>query len=198
MKHIKLYEEKIPESSKPSPMAFVLSIRMSGRDLLMSSTICGIYDTFYEFAEAVLEDFHPHFDDMDEEDRSEHIRDIDAVIDAIIEISEPDDIDWDFWHGFTPRPGISGYASSSNINPFEATRMLEKMLVNPEGIMLKRINTNSTENLTYIAKSIEIKPDYLSLYHDDEKTMMEILKVINWDQKKKNAMMTYIKTRSLL
>lgn len=198
MKHIKLYEDETSGSSKSQPTAFVLSIQMSGKDLSMCSTICGIYDTFYEFAEAVLEDFHPHFDEMDEEDQAECISDINAVMDAIYNIQEPDELEWEFWHGFTPRSGASGYSSSGNLNPFEATRMLETVLVNPEAIMLKRGDANGVNDLTYIARSIEAKPEYLSLYIEDQKKMMEILKVINWDEKKKNAMMTYIKNKGLI
>jgi hypothetical protein len=190
MKNLTPYEEhSLNENADSGPMGFVISVNASGRDVDFHYTIAGVYDTFYEFAQAVNEDIG--FGGYDEEDDETEFKDLPDLMDVIMNnMDGVEEFEYDFWHGFKIKPGAKGYNSKSNSNCYKVAQMLEKLFVNPKEIMLADKGTINNENdLTYLARSIEKDPDKLSMYDDDETMYTGIIKSLNWDKKKLDALM---------
>ena len=93
-----------------------------------------------------------------------------------------------FWHGFTIRPGADGYNSESNENCYEVSDMLEKLFVNPREIMMGK-GVNNSFNLKYLSRSIEKDPEKLLMYEDDQEMYNSIIRLLNWDKKKLDAVL---------
>jgi hypothetical protein len=67
--------------------------------------------------------------------------------------------------------------------------MLEKLFANPKEIMLTKGPTQDSYDLRYISRSIERDPDKLLMYEDDQEMYKKIVRLLNWDQKKLDAVL---------
>jgi len=181
MRMIKTYEQ-LHESKESGPMGFVLSFTAGSRDLAMSYTVAGIYDTFYDFAQAVNEDLG-----FGDDDEPMEFKDVEDLMDHIFQAMEIREGDYGFWHGFTIKSGADGYHSESNENCYKVSDMLEKIFVNPKEIMTGSVNNSF--NIKYLAKSIEKDPDKLLMYEDDQEMYDKIIKALRWDKKKLDAVL---------
>jgi hypothetical protein len=170
------------ESAANDPMGFVLSLTAGSRDLAMSYTVAGIYDTFYDFAQAVNEDLG-----FGDDDEPMEFKDVEDLMDHIFQAMEIREGDYSFWHGFTIKSGADGYHSESNENCYRVSDMLEKLFANPKEIMMGSVNNSF--NIKYLAKSIEKDPDKLLMYEDDQEMYDKIIKALRWDKKKLDAVL---------
>lgn len=164
-------------------MGFVLSFTAGSRDLAMSYTVAGIYDTFYDFAQAVNEDLG-----FGDDDEPMEFKDVEDLMDHIFKAMEIREGDYSFWHGFTIKSGADGYHSESNENCYRVSDMLEKLFANPKEIMMGK-DVNNSFNIKYLAKSIEKDPDKLLMYEDDQEMYDKIIKALRWDKKKLDAVL---------
>jgi hypothetical protein len=167
-----------------SPMGFVISFTIGSRELAMSYTLAGIYDTFYDFASEVNSDLG--FEEDEEEPRE--FKDVEDLMDHIFEVMEIREGDYQFWHGFKIRSGASGYHSESNLNCYTVVDMLDKLFVNPKEIIMGK-DVNNSFNLSYLARSIENSPEKLLMYEDDKEMYDKIVRLLNWDKKKLDAIL---------
>jgi hypothetical protein len=181
MRMIKTYEQ-LHEGKESGPMGFVLSFTAGSRDLAMSYTVAGIYDTFYDFAQAVNEDLG-----FGDDDKPMEFKDVEDLMDHIFQAMEIREGDYSFWHGFTIKSGADGYHSESNENCYRVSDMLEKLFANPKEIMIGSVNNSF--NIKYLAKSIEKDPDKLLMYEDDQEMYDKIIKALRWDKKKLDAVL---------
>jgi len=186
MNNLTQYESYLlNESAESGPMGFVISFTAGSRDLAMSYTVAGIYDTFYDFAQAVNEDLG--FGDEDEDEPTE-FKDVEELMTHVFNAMEVREGDYGFWHGFTIRSGADGYHSESNENCYVVSDMLEKLFVNPREIMMGK-GVNNSFNIKYLARSIEKDPEKLLMYEDDLEMYNEIIKSLRWDKKKLDAVL---------
>jgi hypothetical protein len=186
MKNLSKYETyKINESTENGPMGFVISFSAGSRDLAMCYTVAGIYDTFYEFAHAVNQDLG--FEEDEEEPMD--FKDFDDLMTHVFEAMEIREGDYNFWHGFKVKPGAIGYHSESNMNCYRVQEMLDKLFVNPKDIMLTKGPSQDSYDLRYISRSIERDSDKLLMYEDDEEMYKKIIRLLNWDKKKLDAIL---------
>ena len=186
MNNLTQYESYLlNESAESGPMGFVMSFTAGSRDLAMSYTVAGIYDTFYDFAQAVNEDLG--FGDEDEDEPTE-FKDVEDLMTGVFNAMEVREGDYGFWHGFTIRSGADGYHSESNENCYVVSDMLEKLFVNPREIMMGK-GVNNSFNIKYLARSIEKDPEKLLMYEDDLEMYNEIIKSLRWDKKKLDAVL---------
>jgi hypothetical protein len=171
------------ESVDNGPMGFVISLTMGNRELAMSYTVAGIYDTFYDFAHEVSKDF------VYDEDGDEPTvyKDFAELIDHIFDATETRG-DHQFWHGFKVKPGASGYHSESNLNCYNVGEMLEKLFVRPKDIMMGK-DSDKRFDLSYLARSVEKDVDKLLIYEDDPDMYKKIISLLNWDKKKLDAVL---------
>jgi hypothetical protein len=68
--------------------------------------------------------------------------------------------------------------------------MLEKLFVNPRDIMTSKGVAQDNTDLMYISRSIERDPGKLAMYDDDKEMYDKILRLLNWDKRKIDALMT--------
>lgn len=185
MKNLYKFETyRVDESSQMGPMGFVISFSAGSRDLAMSYTLAGVYDTFYEFAHAVNEDLG-----YGDEDEAVEFKDFGELMDHLFEAMEIREGDYNFWHGFVVKPGSNGYHTESNLNCYRVQEMLDKLFVNPKEIMLSKGTTQDSYDLRYISRSIERDPEKLLMYEDDEEMYKKIITLLNWDKKKLDAIL---------
>jgi hypothetical protein len=185
MNNLTQYESYLlNESAESGPMGFVISFTAGSRDLAMSYTVAGIYDTFYDFAQAVNEDLG--FGDDDEDEPTE-FKDVEELMTSVFNAMEIGEGDYQFWHGFSIRSGADGYHSESNENCYKVSDMLEKLFVNPKEIMMGSVNNSF--NIKYLARSIEKDPEKLLMYEDDQEMYDSIIRLLNWDKKKLDAVL---------
>ena len=185
MKNLNKFETyRIDESSQTGPMGFAISFSAGSRDLSMCYTLAGIYDTFYDFAQAVNEDLG-----FGDDDEPMEFKDFDDLMTHVFEAMEIREGDYSFWHGFAVKPGANGYHSESNINCYQVQEMLDKLFVNPKEIMLTKGTTQDSYDLRYISRSIERDPEKLLMYEDDEEMYKKIIRLLNWDKKKLDAIL---------
>jgi hypothetical protein len=199
MKNLTPYEDHaLNESTANDPMGFVLSVNASGRDVDFHYTIAGVYDTFYEFAQAVNEDIG--FGGYDDEGDETEFKDLPDLMDVIMNnMDGVEEFEYDFWHGFKIKPGAKGYDSQSNSNCYRVAQMLEKLFVNPKDIMLAdKGNIQNETDLTYLARSIEKDPEKLLMYEDDNQMYDSIIRLLNWDKKKLDAMLKFNQIKNQL
>jgi hypothetical protein len=151
-----------------------------------SKAFAGIYNTFYDFAQAVNEDMGDGYDSEDGED----FTDVIALMDHVFEMQDVREGDYSFHHGFKIKSGaVEGYHSQSNSNCYDVVDMLEKLFVTPRKIMTSNSKNLYNENdMTYIARSVERDPARLSLYDGDDEQYASIIKHTNWDQKRKDSL----------
>lgn len=185
MKNLAPYKSHVlNESSENSQLGFVLSFTAGNRDFLLNYTIAGVYSTFYEFATEANEDFG-----YNEDDEPMEFKDIDDLMSHVYDALEAREGDYQFWHGFKVKPGASGYYSESNINCYKVAEMLDKLFVNPKEIMLGKGKIMNSLDLSYLARSIENDPEKLLMYEDDQEMYKKIVRLLNWDQKKLDAVL---------
>jgi hypothetical protein len=189
MKNLTPYKSHaLNESSEYTKMGFVLSITMGSRDMAFSYTIAGIYDTFYDFAIAVTQDISGAVYDEDDGDETVY-KNVIELMDDIVEVNEANEVEWNFWHGFTLKPGADGYHSAENTNAYSVTTMLEKLFTNPKEIMTPSSKNSYADNM-YLANSIKRDPSKLELYSKENKEEYEkLVSMIGWDQKKLDAVL---------
>lgn len=184
MNNLTPYESyPINESEDKGPMGFVISFTAGGRELAMSYTVAGIYNTFYEFAQAVNEDLGY----VDDDDLME-FKDVEDLMTHLFEVMEIREGDYSFWHGFNIRSGADGYQSQSNENRYDVSDMLEKLFANPREIMMGK-GVNNSFNIKYLSRSIEKDPEKLLMYEDDKEMYDKIIRLLNWDKKKLDAIL---------
>ena len=185
MKNLTPYKSHVlNESSESGRLGFVISFSAGSRDLSMCYTLAGIYDTFYDFAQAVNEDLG-----FGDDDEPTVFKDFGELMDHVFEAMEIREGDYSFWHGFVVKPGADGYHSESNINCYRVQEMLDKLFVNPKEIMLTKGPSQDSYDLRYISRSIERDPDKLLMYEDDQEMYKKIVRLLNWDQKKLDAVL---------
>jgi len=172
------------ENVVSGPMGFVISFNAGSNDTSMSYTLAGVFDTFYEFAHAVNNDLG-----FDSDTSPDDFKDFSELMDHVFSAIDITDGDYSFWHGFKVKPGASGYHSESNMNCYRVVDMLEKLFVNPRDIMTSKDVVHSS-NLIYISRSIERDPGKLAMYEDDKEMYDKILRLLNWDKRKIDALMT--------
>lgn len=183
MNNLTQYESYLlNESAESGPMGFVISFTAGSRDLAMSYTVAGIYDTFYDFAQAVNEDLG--FGDDDEDEPTE-FKDVEELMTHVFNAMEVREGDYGFWHGFSIKSGADGYHSESNENCYKVSDMLEKLFANPKEIMMGSVNNSF--NIKYLSRSIEKDPEKLLMYEDDQEMYNSIIRLLNWDKKKLDA-----------
>ena len=183
MNNLTPYENyPLNESAANGPMGFVISFTAGSRELAMSYTVAGIYDTFYDFAQAANEDLG-----FGDDDDPREFKDVEDLMDHLFQVMEIREGDYGFWHGFTIKSGADGYHSESNENCYKVSDMLEKIFANPREIMTGSVNNSF--NIKYLAKSIEKDPDKLLMYEDDQETYDKIIKALRWDKKKLDAVL---------
>jgi len=163
------------------PMGFVLSFNLSSSNGdTMNYTVAGIYDTFYDFAQIVN-------GDLAFKDDTTEFKNIEDLMDRVFDSKEGIYGDYEFWHGFMIKPGADGYHSESNLNCYRVQVMLDKLFVNPKNIMMRE--SNNRFNHSYLARSVEKDPEKLLMYEDDPEMYEEIVRLLNWDKKKLNAIL---------
>jgi len=189
MNNLTTYENyPLNESSNNGPMGFVISFTAGNVDVAMGYTVAGIYDTFYEFARAVNKDLG--FEDDDDEPME--FKDFEDLMTHLFEAMEIREGDYNFWHGFTIKPGADGYHSESNMNCYRVADMLEKLFVNPRDIMTSKGVMQNSFDLRYLSRSVEKDPQKLFLYDDDKDRYgmyNKIVMLLNWDKKKLDAIL---------
>jgi hypothetical protein len=171
------------ESADNGPMGFVISFNGGNMDVAMSYTLAGVFDTFYEFARAVN-------NDLGFGDEERKFKNVEDLMSHVFEVSGISENDYSFWHGFKVKPGANGYHSESNMNCYRVADMLEKMFVNPRDIMTSKGVVHGNLDLSYISRSIERDPGKLAMYEDDKEMYDKILRLLNWDKRKIDALMT--------
>jgi hypothetical protein len=187
MNNLTPYENyPLNESTENGPMGFVISFTAGNMDVAMGYTVAGIYDTFYEFARAVNGDLG--FSDDDDDEPMEFM-DFEDLMTHLFEAMEIRDGDYNFWHGFGIKPGADGYHSESNMNCYRVADMLEKLFVNPRDVMTSKGVMQNSFDLRYISRSIERDPDKLLMYEDDQEMYKKIIRLLNWDKKKLDAIL---------
>jgi hypothetical protein len=67
--------------------------------------------------------------------------------------------------------------------------MLEKLFANPKEIMMGKGPSQDSYNLRYISRSIEKDPEKLLMYEDDQEMYKKIVRLLNWDKKKLDAVL---------
>ena len=185
MKNLTPYESyPLNESKESGPMGFVISFTMGNRELGMSYTLAGIYDTFYDFASEVNSDLGFGGD----EEEPMEFKDVDDLMTHVFDAMDIREGDYQFWHGFKVRSGASGYHSESNLNCYTVVDMLDKLFVNPKEIMMGK-DVNNSFNISYLARSIENSPEKLLMYEDDPDMYKKIISLLNWDKKKLDAIL---------
>jgi hypothetical protein len=190
MKNLKPYT--IYESQSSQSLGFVIFIEASGRDAHMYQYYVGICDTFYEFAQYILEDIGYYPDDFELDD----IKDVDEVMNRCMDTIEPKVFNYCMWQGLTPKADAHVYTTLTLDNPYETVRELDDLFTNAKDVMLKHPDGNG-ENLTYLARSIEANPEALKLYIDEPR-LEKILDLTQFDPKEKKAMLTLSKTKGLI
>jgi hypothetical protein len=173
------------ESVVSGPMGFVISFNAGSRELSMSYTLAGIYDTFYEFAHRVCDDL-----EFSEDNEPMEFKDVEDLMSYLFNSMEIRQGDYKFWHGFKVKPGANGYQGESNENCYKVSDVLEKMFVNPRDIMTSKGVVHGNLDLSYISRSIERDPGKLAMYDDDKEMYDKILRLLNWDKRKIDALMT--------
>ena len=185
MNNLTPYENyHLNESAESGPMGFVISFNAGSRELSMSYTLAGIYDTFYEFAQRVCDDL-----EFGEDNGPMEFKDVEDLMSYLFNSMEIRQGDYKFWHGFNIKPGANGYQAEFNENCYKVSDMLEKMFVNPRDIMTSKAVQNSLD-LSYITRSIERDPEKLLMYEDDQEMYAKIVRLLNWDKRKIDALIT--------
>ena len=192
MKNLKPYEAIFESQSSSQSQGFIVLIKASGSDVHMFQYYVGICDTFYDFAQYILEDVGYLPDDFE----LEEIKDIEEVMDRVMNTMEPREFEYCMWQGLTPKADAHAYTTLTLDNPYETVRELDVLFSNVKDVMLKYPNGNE-DDLTYIARSVESRPEALGLYADEPR-FEKILNLANMDPKKKKAMMTLIKTKGMI
>lgn len=192
MKNLKSYNQILESDSTHKSQGFIVLIKASGKDVHMFQYYAGICDTFYKFAQSILEDVG-HYPDYLE---LEEIKDIEEVMDRVVDTMEPGEFEYCMWQGLTPVADTEVYTTLTLDNPYETVRELDNLFTNAKEIMLKHPNGNG-EDLTYIARSIEAQPEAITIYAEEPR-FEKILNMAKMDPKKKKAMMTMAKTKGLI
>ena len=185
MNNLTTYENyHLNESVESGPMGFVISFNAGSRDTSMSYTLAGVFDTFYDFAQRVSGDL------IGDTSENREFKDFGDLMTQVFEAIEIREGDYSFWHGFVVKSGAEDYNSESNMNCYQVTDMLEKMFVNPRDIMTSKGAVQNSYDLSYISRSIERDPEKLSMYEDDQEMYAKIVRLLNWDKRKIDALMT--------
>ena len=182
MNNLTPYENyHLNESAESGPMGFVISFNAGDTHVAMSYTLAGVFNTFYDFAQRVNAD-------LGFGDEKEKFKNVEDLMSHVYEASETREGDYSFWHGFVVKPGAEDYNSESNMNCYQVTDMLEKMFVNPRDIMTSK--AVHEYDLSYITRSIERDPGKLLMYEDDQEMYAKIVRLLNWDKRKIDALIT--------
>jgi hypothetical protein len=193
MKNLKPYEAVFESQSSSQSQGFIVLIKASGRDFHMFGYYVGICDTFYDFAQYILEDVGYRIKDWIE---LEEIKDIEEVMDRVMNTMEPQEFEYCMWQGLTPKADAHAYTTLALDNPYETVRELDTLFSNVKDVMLKYPNGNE-DDLTYIARSVESRPEALDLYVDQPR-FEKILNLTNMDPKMKKAMVSLAKTKGMI
>lgn len=182
MNNLTPYENyHLNESAESGPMGFVISFNAGDTHVAMSYTLAGVFNTFYDFAQRVNAD-------LGFGDEKEKFKNVEDLMSHVYEASETRERDYIFWHGFVVKSGAEDYNSESNMNCYQVTDMLEKMFVNPRDIMTSKAVYEY--DLSYISRSIERDPEKLHMYEDDQEMYAKIVRLLNWDKRKIDALIT--------
>lgn len=193
MINIKQYEQLTEAKSSQTKQGYVTLIKAHNRETYYFYYYVGVADSFYEFSQAIIESlsgFPPDDEDF------ENVGDISDLMDTVSEYIEPRDYEYCFWHGLVPRGSQDVYEELTLDNVYQATQRLDELFTNAKDVMLQHPFGND-DDLTYIARSIEIRPEAIQLYVDEPR-FEKILNLTNFDSKKKNALMTMAKTKGMI
>jgi hypothetical protein len=192
----KLFEEdKLEVKSERKLLGFALSTIASydNGDAISSYLVVGSAYTFQEFAFKVLEDLHG----MEPEDISDSIKDIEDVDSEACEYSDPSSYESMFWHGLEPVTNEAFYDSIDLFNPVMASQLLRKYFSNSEVILARDRNGSSNDN-TYIIKSIKNSPELLFRYENDGARYNDIVSNLGFTEDQIRSLKKYSQIKNQL
>jgi hypothetical protein len=189
MINLKPYEHISEAATTHKSQGFIALIKASGSDGHIFQYYVGICDTFYDFAQYILEDFLDNFE-------LEEIKDIEEVMDRVMNTIELREFEYCMWQGLTSKADAHAYTTLTLDNPYETVRELDILFSNAKDVMLKYPNGNE-DDLTYIARSVESRPEALGLYAEEPR-FEKILDMIQMEPRKKQAMLTLAKTKGMI
>jgi hypothetical protein len=196
MIHIQPYEILNESYSSKGKQGYVVLIKAHNRDTYWFYYCVGVADDFYEFAQGIMESHYAYPDDNDILDLKNRA-DISDTMETVSDAMEVREYEYCFWHGLIPRNSKQDiYEELSLDNIYQATDRLDELFTNAKDVMLKYPSGNE-DDLTYIARSVESRPEALGLYADEPR-FEKILNLANMNPKKKKAMMTLIKTKGMI
>jgi hypothetical protein len=193
MINIKQYEQLTEAKSSQAKQGYVTLIKAHNKETYYFYYYVGVADSFYEYAQAIVESlsgFPPDAEDF------EDVGDVSDLMDTVSEYIEPQDYDYCFWHGLVPRSSQDVYEELTLDNVYQATQRLDELFTNAKDVMLQHPFGND-EDLVYIARSIETRPEAIKLYVDEPR-FEKILNLTNFDSKKKSALITMAKTKGMI
>lgn len=193
MINIKQYEQITEAKSSQTKQGYVALIKAHNKETYYFYYYVGVADSFYEFAQAIVESlsgFPPDGDDF------ENVGDISDLMDTVYEYIEPRDSEYCFWHGLIPRNSQDVYEELLLDNVYLASQRLDELFTNAKDVMIQHPFGND-EDLTYIARSIEARPGAIKLYVDQPR-FEKILSLTQMDPKKKSALITMAKTKGMI
>lgn len=197
MKNLKPFG-RLNEAEGTKSQGFVLNIKTWDRMECTVYMIVGVADTFQDFAEHFFEDNTGIIASEYVEDDPGFAKNIETLMENYkATLGDYDsNIEYTFWSGITPKAIEGGaYDSQDLMNPARCSVLLDKYFTDAKVIMTKFPQGNE-EDMTYVAKSINNDPSLLELY--DDKEQEAIIKMLNWDQKKKDAMLKYMRIKDQL
>jgi hypothetical protein len=193
MRNIKKYSELSESASQTTKQGYVALIKAHNSDTYWFYYCVGVADDFYEFAQATVESFSGF--PPDDED-FENVSDMSNLMDTVSEYIEPRDYEYCFWHGLVPRGSQNVYEELTLDNVYQATERLNELFTNAKDVMLQHPFGND-DDLTYIARSIEVRPEAIKLYVAQPR-FEKILNLTQMDSKKKRALITMAKTKGMI
>jgi len=184
------------ESEGKAKMGFAISFKSWNQDECTSYMIMGVANTFYEFAGQFFEDMTGITIINDDSELAPHLKDIKSLMEGYRESLSEEGVEYVFWSGLEPKGSSAGryiYDTENLENPVKVMVKLEEYFHNSRYIMTQFPQGNEN-NIQYLVDSIEKDPEKLELYSDSERT--NILNYSNWDQKKREAILKYMKIKN--
>ena len=196
MRNLKQFGELHEAEVEKTKQGFVLVLKTWGRLECMTYMIVGVTETFQQFAEHFFEDNTGMIASEYMENDPGFGKNIETLMKAYSEAIDESNFEYQFWSGITPKPVKNWvYDAQDLMNPARCSVLLDKYFTDAKLVMTKFFQGNE-EDMTYVAKSIDNDPSLLELY--DDKEQEAIIKMLNWDERKKNAMLKYMRIKDQL
>lgn len=196
MRNLKPFGELHEAEGDKEKQGFVLVLKTWDRKDCSTYMIVGVDETFKRFAMNFFEDNTGMIASEYEDENPEFVKNIDTLMEAYSSTIDENNFEYQFWSGITPKPMKNWeYDAQDLMNPAKCSVLLDKYFTDAKLIMTKYPQGNE-EDMTYVAKSIDNDPSLLELY--DDKEQEAIIKMLNWDQRKKEAMLKYMRIKGQL